>query len=159
MREGDYKRKRKKKSKVNNPTDQASAVYRCIRYQIGLTILIEKSRIFPLSYDSHFETDMEKHTHKLVRFKDCRPQMTIQHLWVYIQRAYIHTLDCHLRFLFRLKMSTSHEPNSAGNAATSISPPSSYPLPEAQFSEIVQNRELFLEKLENFHKSIGSKIK
>lgn len=62
-------------------------------------------------------------------------------------------------FAFPIKMSTTHEPNSAGNAATSISPPSSYPLPEAQFTEIVQNRELFLEKLENFHKSIGSKIK
>ncbi|KAL8146998.1 high mobility group B protein 10-like [Apium graveolens] len=56
-------------------------------------------------------------------------------------------------------MSTSHEPSSAGNAVTSISPPSSYPLPEAHFTDIVQNRDLFLQKLENFHKSIGSKIK
>lgn len=55
-------------------------------------------------------------------------------------------------------MSSSNTENAA--AAAILSPSSSsYPLPEAEYIDIIQNSYLFLEKLHNFHTSFGSKFK
>ncbi|KAL1815855.1 high mobility group B protein 10 [Daucus carota subsp. sativus] len=56
-------------------------------------------------------------------------------------------------------MSTTHEPVTPGNAATSLSPPLSHPPPDAEYDELVQNQELFREKLEKFHQFKRTKIK
>lgn len=58
-------------------------------------------------------------------------------------------------------MSSTHDASNTENATATILSPSSssYPLPEAEYIDIIQNSLLFLEKLHNFHASFGSKFK